>query len=981
MKTNLLSSPSLSHQGKAERSFYVIRLASLLLASSVFISLHAQVELVKDINQDHNPEDMEYKEAVDVNGMLYFISNTELWRSNSKTSGTVLVKKFISIHSLRNVAGVLFFAADDGSGLEPWKSGGASYSTVRIKDIVPGTAGSHPEQLTACGSLLFFAATTSAYGRELWRTDGTSSGTFMVKDILNKGGSSNPSYLASSNSFLFFAANDGINGYELWRTDGTTAGTSLVKDIRPGSRLSSAPRSITDVNGTVFFTADDGINGRELWKSDGTSEGTILVIDIVIGSTGTFYNNLTNVNGTLFFSANDKIHGEELWKSNGTAEGTVMVKDLRPGPKGSGYSGHFTFPLTHFTAVNGMLYFTGYKNDGYYFWKSDGTEAGTIAFLPVKSFGIMNVIPRFTFYNGSVFFYNGGRYNEGQSDRLITANLMKVDINGSINQVASLLLNDYYSNPNPLLVYSRNLLYLTGRRSPAEGYALFKTSGTSASTQWVADAYILQDQSSEPASFLKIGGSIYFTIMNGKSLWKTDGTPEGTQMIIELGQIHNLINVDGQLYFIAYTHTSSGHRFDIYKTDGTSAGTYKLGFEPSDPSVGIQRLANVNGKLFFVRAHHELWVHDGDEFRHVTTGYHINMMLPVGNLLYFRGHDSVNGSELWKSDGTTSGTKLVKDINPSGHSNVNHFTAFNDILYFTANDGVHGQELWRSDGTASGTYMVKDVRTYDGHLLDDILHVVATGNNLFFSSEDANYNWVLWKSNGTPTGTIKVASIPRPTSLIASNNRLYFVTYDGTYALWKSDGTASTTRKLADLPSDGAFWRPEDDVTVNGILYASFYGKYLWRSDGTPCGTYFLETVNIYPTPIEHIGSEIIFGGTTEVGTELYKVNVNNLPVEPCPAIATLALNDNTSPGEPELVQITSYPNPFEVDFTLELSGPAESGYGITISDMSGTIHYEQTNMAYNRAYRLGPGLPAGFYLLRIRETDRLTVQKMIKSK
>jgi hypothetical protein len=63
---------------------------------------------------------------------------------------------------------------------------------------------------------------------------------------------------------------------------------------------------------------------------------------------------------------------------------------------------------------------------------------------------------------------------------------------------------------------------------------------------------------------------------------------------------------------------------------------------------------------------------------------------------------------LWRSDGTTDGTRLVKDIRPGvDGADLSRFHVVGDVLFFVANDGVHGHELWRSDGTTDGTFMVE----------------------------------------------------------------------------------------------------------------------------------------------------------------------------------------------------------------------------------------------------------------------------------
>ena len=113
-----------------------------------------------------------------------------------------------------------------------------------------------------------------------------------------------------------------------------------------------------------------------------------------------------------------------------------------------------------------------------------------------------------------------------------------------------------------------------------------------------------------------------------------------------------------------------------------------------------------------------------------------SQLATVGSFSYFRATTPGFGMELWKSDGTEAGTSMVKDIFPGAESGIASFPLVsvgeNGTIYFTANDGVHGVELWRTDGTTEGTFLVKDLVVGEAGSVFSARLVI--GNTVYYSS-------------------------------------------------------------------------------------------------------------------------------------------------------------------------------------------------------------------------------------------------------
>lgn len=143
------------------------------------------------------------------------------------------------------------------------------------------------------------------------------------------------------------------------------------------------------------------------------------------------------------------------------------------------------------------------------------------------------------------------------------------------------------------------------------------------------------------------------------------------------------------------------------------------------------------------------------------------------------------------------GTVQVKDINPSGDSSPRELTNVNGVLYFSADDGDSGFELWKSDGTPSGTEQVKDINpdARFGPVGSNPSDLTNVNGVLYFVADDGS-GFGLWKSDGTEAGTEQVKDLnPGGDSLTNVNGVLFFVADDGVsgFELWKSEAGAAVT--------------------------------------------------------------------------------------------------------------------------------------------------------------------------------------------
>jgi ELWxxDGT repeat protein len=671
--------------------------------------------------------DFSLSHLIAAGGRLFFFGPlASLWTSDGTASGTLRLTRFGSQALLAGFGGRAWFVADDGRGEELWSSDGSVAGTRPATDF----SDPHPfraspltaDKLAWLGRTLVFPALYRNHV-SLWSTSGHRSGAQPLQGCPGGCPIVAPLPLAVLGTRAVLVGLSHGAPAELWVTDGSGPGTRRLRSARGFSGLTAAGE------GALFLERNQ--EGLFVGATDSTPAGTAGRLAAADPARENLAPAVAALDGRVLFPALDP-GGGALWavRPGGTAAEEVFLP-----PPHTAQPGPYLTPLTligraggralAFSCDTGLFSTDSWqsahlvdKDDLYYgcdeiaaasagdgavvvmtqdsvdlgffsnVWGTDGSRAGTFPIGGPTSY-LLNVIGPVALADRAVFIAQSRFGNQ----------LWHSD-GSSAGTGAELELPPDAGWSGMAVVEPRSVCFFAGK--PPQ---LWCGDGTARGTRTVGSALTDPRLQGIDGGIAALAGQVYFC--NGgtpASLFALDDHGLAEIPLDEMGieLCSGITAAAGRIWLSTQVVGSTGAGSPwLSVSDGTPAGTLRLAELPGS----VSGLTAIGGAMLFVV--------DRDDNHH----------------------------ELWRSDGTASGTRPLLELAPyrAGSNPV----AAGGRLWFAGIDREHGVELWSTDGTAAGTRLETDLAP--GPAWSTPQSLLAVGNKLYFLADDTERSgiWVL----------------------------------------------------------------------------------------------------------------------------------------------------------------------------------------------------------------------------------------------
>lgn len=720
-------------------------------------------------------------------------------------------------------------------------------------------ASSTPQRFRTIGGNVYFAAGTALTGTELHVLAGGSAPARLVADLAPGGASSSPTAVGLAGNRLIVSADDGYVGLQFWAIDPAGATTRLTSKTFPA--WGPQPVAFGSVGNRLVFSG----YGSALWASDGTAAGTQPL---------NRYGNWAgvpgcSVNGRVVMLDRD-ITGSRIVATDATPAGTLTLATSTLGEQA-------------WSASDGNYCYFAVGSYRWEIWRTDGTAAGTSVWR-----------------DGDGDLCGMARLG-GQFYVLTSGNSLRL-INAGTQAVVATLPQSICHSPRTLFAAGGRLVFVgpPATQDDPAARALYVSDGTAAGTQRIAlpanvyagyplqaavmgqrfvfqagfsGAYTLDPPTTaitplapgfpglENGDIATLGDAAFLSAndaTHGYEPWRSDGTPAGTALLADVWTTSNdglrwtdpalpATASDDRLYFVRLASSAQGGKRELWRTDGTTAGT--RGLAPA--AVGNRDVRQVialdQGIALSVDSY------DG------TTGsmavYRADADLSITGTIWSDASIASllqpvpGGGLLFDCDGSGSGNvcawapaQAQAIVAPGLQTDrrVERLGQLGTTALFLVSEGGSGdlRGLWRSDGTAPGTFRIATDLYMPFYGFSGSSPALVHGNVLWFLACDAVPDQCgLYLTDGSTAGTRRVAAVGSAYGDIEPlGNRVAVLTGLNTMQLAVSDGSEAGTQALGAFP---LFGRIGLAGTGNRVYFVAGEGSspLLYASDGTPAGT------------------------------------------------------------------------------------------------------------------------------------------------